>query len=295
MDLGKVDDWYNAGRLASKYVKIASSMVKPGAKLITIAEHIEEKILDDNAVPAWPVNLSLNTCAAHYTPVVNDETILTKEHIVKCDVGVAFNGAVGDNAITVDLTGKYDALVKASRDALNDAAKILQIGVSLGEIGAIIEETIVKAGFQPVRNLSGHGIDRYQVHTPPTIPNYANHATGVLKKGQIIAIEPFASTGIGKIKDAPDPNIFEVIDTKPIRDLTARQVLHELMQHDGLPYGKRWLCRKFPENKVDFALKRLHANGNIMNHAPLVEISSGIISQAEHTFLIDDDVVILTK
>ncbi len=290
-----IDDWFTTGKLAQKYVKYASSLVKEGKKLLDVAEHVEEKILDEGAVPAWPVNLSINSCAAHYTPHHEDKLTFTKQDIVKCDVGVAVNGAIGDNAVTVDLTGKYDALVQASYHALENAAKSLEIGVSLSEIGKVIEETITKAGFQPVRNLSGHGLDRFQVHTPPSVPNFANNSSTKLQKGQIIAIEPFATTGVGRIKDALDPQIYEVISTKPIRDAIARDVFKELQSHGGLPYGKRWLCKKFQEAKVNYGLKLLLANNNIVAHPPLVEVSNGLVSQTEWTFLIDDDVLVLTK
>ncbi|MBI3032580.1 type II methionyl aminopeptidase [Candidatus Woesearchaeota archaeon] len=289
------EDWFTAGKLAQKYVKYASSLIKEGKQVLDVAEHIEEKILDEGAIPAWPVNLSVNTCAAHYTPHYEDKLTFTKQDIVKCDVGVAVNGAIGDNAITVDLTGKSAALVNASLDALTNAADFLKIGISLGEIGKVIEEIITNAGFQPVRNLSGHGLDRFKVHTPPSVPNFANNSSTKLQKAQIIAIEPFATTGIGRIKDSQDPQIFEVISTKPIRDAIARDVFKELQSHGGLPYGKRWLCKKFSEAKVNYGLKQLLANNNIMAHPPLVEVSDGLVSQAEWTFLIDDDVVILTK
>ena len=87
--------------------------------------------------------------------------------------------------------------------------------VAVGEIGSSIENTITAAGFQPVRNLTGHGLARWKVHTPPQIPNYAEHGGGRLRAGMVFAIEPFACTGRGFIRERGRADLAERIRTRP--------------------------------------------------------------------------------
>ncbi len=288
------EKWIKAGKIASEVREWSKSLIKPGAKLLDIANAIENKIREKGATPGFPVNLSLNETAAHYTPVLNDSIVLS-DQVLKVDIGVCYEGAIGDTAYTVDLSGKHQKLVEASAAALANAIKILRVGVTLGEIGKVVEETIMSYGFQPIRNLSGHGIALYSIHTQPSIPNYNTHEKTALQKGMIIAIEPFATVGEGRIKEGGETVIFEEISHKAVRSPIARQMLQEMEAFEHVPFARRWLDEKHGVNKVSLALAQLKMNGNVHGHAPLVEVSRGLVSQAEHTFLIDDVVVCLTK
>ncbi len=288
------EKWIKAGKIAAEVREWSKQLIKPSAKLLDIANAIENKIREKGAVPAFPVNLSLNEIAAHYTPIMNDPIILS-DQILKVDIGVCYDGAVGDTAYTVDLSGKRTKLVEASHAALANVMKILKVGVTLGEIGKVIEDSIQSSGYQPIRNLSGHGIALYQIHTSPSIPNYNTHDKTALQKGMVIAIEPFATDGEGRIKDGSGSVIYEEIAHKPIRSMLAREIAREIEDFQHLPFARRWLDEKYGANKVSLALQQLKQNGNVHGHAPLVEVEKGMVSQAEHTFLIDEEVICLTK
>jgi methionyl aminopeptidase len=288
------EKWVKAGKIASEVREWSKTVVKSGAKIVDVANAIENKIRELGAIPGFPVNISLNEVAAHDTAYFNDERVLGDE-IIKIDIGVCYEGAIGDTAYTADLSGKRTKLVEASKAALEAATKILKVGVTLGEIGKAIEDTIVEHGFQPIRNLSGHGIAMYNIHTAPGIPNYDTGDQTKLEKGMIIAIEPFATDGTGMIKNKQPISIYEEIAHKPIRSMLARKVAQEIENFEHVPFARRWLDEKIGENKVSLALRLLERNGNITGHAQLVEVDGGMVSQAEHTFLIDDEVVCLTK
>jgi len=288
------ENWIKAGKIAAEVREWSKSLIKPGAKMSGIADKIENKIRELEAFPAFPVNLSLNEAAAHDTAHFNDERVL-KDEIIKVDIGVCYEGAVGDTAYTIDLSGKRDKLVEASIAALKAAEKTLRIGVTLAEIGKAIEDTITSFGFEPVRNLSGHGIALYDIHTSPGIPNYDTGDMTKLEKGMIIAIEPFATDGSGRIKNAEPIVIYEEMEHKPIRSMIARQVAKEIEAYHDVPFARRWLDDKFGYNKVSLALRQLEMNGNIKGHPKLVEVNNGMVSQAEHTYLIEEDVVCLTR
>ncbi|MFA6889384.1 MAG: type II methionyl aminopeptidase [Candidatus Woesearchaeota archaeon] len=288
------EHWITAGKITAEVREWSKSLFKPGVKLVDIANAIENKIKEKGAVPAFPVNLSLNEAAAHYTPI-KDDLIILKDQIIKVDIGVCYEGAIGDTAYTVDLSGKYSKLVEASEKALENAAKILKIGVTLGEIGKVIEDTILSYGFEPVRNLSGHGMALFTIHTSPSLPNYNTGEKTQLQKGMIIALEPFATTGVGRIKDSGNIVIYEPIEHRPIRSPIAREIAKEIESLPKVPFARRWLDEKFGTNKVSLALQLLKANGNITSHPELVEVEKGMVSQAEHTFLIEEKVICLTQ
>ena len=190
MEEGTLNKYLEAGRIAGEAREFGRALVKPGMKILDIAEQIEAKIVKLGGQPAFPVNISFNDTAAHYTPAPNEETVLS-DQIVKLDVGAHVDGFVGgDTAVTIDLSGKYTDLVKASREALNAALKVVQVGTTLGQIGKEIEDAITSFGFKPVRNLSGHGIGEWSVHESPSIPNIDTGDDTELEDGMTIAIEP---------------------------------------------------------------------------------------------------------
>jgi len=285
-------DWIKAGEIASEALEYGKNLIRKDKSVLEIVENTEAKIFQLGGKPAFPVNISINEIAAHYSPV-KEEISIKESDIVKLDVGVHVNGAIGDNAVTV---GNNKELIGSSREALNEAIKIIQIGTKLREIGRIINQTISSYGFNPVKNLTGHSIDIYEQHSGLSIPNYDNKDEFRLKKGMIIAIEPFATTGIGMIEEGKNSGIFKLENAKKVRTQISEEILNFIIEeYKTLPFAKRWLLQKFPEFKVNFALSNLEKEGIISQYKQLPEKSRGIVSQAEHTLLIDDKVIILTK
>lgn len=295
MDEETRDRYIEAGRIAAQALEFGRGLVKPGVRILDVAERVEARIVELGGSPAFPVNISFDGTAAHYTPAPDDETLFD-DQVVKLDVGAHVDGCVGgDTAMTIDLSGKYSDLVKASREALEAAMKVVQVGVTLGEIGREIEQAIGSYGFRPVRNLSGHGIGEWSVHGPPSIPNVDTGDDTALEKGMTVAIEPFASTGAGVVHDKGNPFIHSVTGRKPVRNIVTRQVLKRISGYNGLPFATRWLTKEFPMFKVNVAMKDLDQLGILKSYAPLVDKDNGIISQAEHSFYIDDKVVVMTR
>lgn len=290
-----IENWRKAGKIAAEALKYGGGLIKKGSSLLTVSDQIEKKIIDLGGKMAFPAQISCDHIAAHYCAEPDDKTVF-EDQLACLDVGVEVEGAIGDNALTVDLSGKHTELVKASREALNNAIKIIQIGTPLGEIGKTIQETISSYGFSPIKNLSGHGLDYYNIHTRPTIPNFDTGDKTKLEKGMVIAVEPFATTGAGMIYELERANIFALVNPKPVRSPFAREILKFITQnYKTLPFTTRWLSKKFGLGKTNFALRELLKNEIIKQFPPLPEKNKGMVSQAEHTLLIDDKVEILTK
>ncbi len=289
------EDWIKAGEIAREAREYGKGLIKNGSKLLDVCEKIENRILDLGGKFAFPVDLSVNSMAAHYSPDYNDETKFGKDDMVKIDLGVHINGFVTDTAVTVDLSGKNGKLVRASKEALDEALKIVKVGLEVREIGKVIQEKIQSYGFSPVRNLSGHSVDCYKIHAGLTIPNYDNGNKTKLKKGQVVAIEPFASTGIGKVIEGKLSGVYGLIQKKPVRDNNTKTILEFIdKEYRTLPFCRRWLIKKFSLFQVNFALSNLEKLGVVKNYHLLPEESNGLVSQAEKTIVVDDKILILT-
>ena len=283
-----LEDWKKAGRISAAALDYGKKLIKKGASLLEICDAVEAKIAELGAKPSFPSQISVDHVAAHYCPDADDKIVLDSQ-LCKLDVGACFNGAMGDNAATVDLSGKYADLVAASESALAAAIKVVKAGVTLGEVGRVIQETIASYGFSPIRNLSGHGLGKFEIHTRPTVPNFDNGDRTVLNENEVIAIEPFATTGKGMIYQSANAGVFMQASDRQTREPAVRKVLEKIRSYERLPFAKRWLLREFPAIRVTLALKVLGQQGIIQSFPPLVEEAKGIVSQAEKTVLVRKD------
>jgi methionyl aminopeptidase len=296
MDKEEFDSYVKAGKIAAQLREYGRGLIKIGASLLQVTEAVEKKIVELGGDFAFPPQISLNDIAAHYCADIDDKTVFKEGDVVKLDVGVQINGFVGDTACTVVLGNdeKLKLLGEASREALNSALKIIKPGIKLSEIGRAIHAEITKRGFSPVRNLSGHGLGQYIIHDSPSIPNFDTGSSEVLHEDQVIAIEPFASTGAGIIYESSNPTIFALEDIKPVRSPITREILRDLEHYNGLPFAHRWLVKKHGLGKTSFALRELKNMEMLHEFPPLPDKAHGIISQAEHTVIVRDKPVITT-
>jgi len=287
-----LEDLKKASEITKKAKREAEKLLKPGESIYNIAETIEQKIIDLGGFPSFPVNISINNIAAHYTPTINDNTILKDGDVVKFDFGAQVNGYCIDTAFTVEINdNKYKDLIEASRNALENVKKIIRKDIEISEIGKVIENTIKSYNYNPIYNLSGHRIEQYILHSRITIPNYDNKSKVKLNEG-IYAIEPFATNGIGFAKEDKPSGIYSIISDKPIRDPNIKKFFQEIYnKYKTLPFAYRWLYKDY-NNKINLKLfiEYLKKNGNIYEYPILVEQSNGIVTQFETTFYIYDRV-----
>ncbi|MGB9674808.1 MAG: type II methionyl aminopeptidase [Nanopusillaceae archaeon] len=287
-----LEDLKKAAEITKKARELALKLLKPGEKILDIVETVEQKIIDLGGFPAFPINVSINNVAAHYTPNINDNTVLKEGDVVKFDFGTQINGYCIDTAFTVEIgDNKYKELIDAAYEAFNSAKKLVKKDIEVWEIGDIVEKTLYSKGFKPIYNLSGHGIEQYILHSSPTIPNYNNKSKEKLKEG-IFAVEIFATNGIGYVKDDKPSGIYEIISDKPIRDSNVRKFFYEIYQkYKTLPFAYRWLYKEYKDKiNLNIAIEYLKRNGNIKEFSILTEKSGGIVVQFETTFYIGDRV-----
>jgi methionyl aminopeptidase len=285
-----------AGEINAAAREYGKSLVKPGASLLDVSDKVEAYILKHGGGLAFPTQLSRNDTAAHNCAAHEDKTVFAEGDLVKLDLGVHIDGHVVDSATTINLGGKeQERFVKAAHAALDAAIKSLAPGVPVTDVGKAIAQAIEGAGLVPIRNLCGHGIGRFIVHSPPTIPNYANGDRTLLKDGQLIAIEPFATDGAGLVYEASEAEVFMMVGKKPVRSMITRNVLKEIDAFHGLPFTTRWLTRKFSLPQVNYALRDLQNLDVLRAYPPLIDKGHGKVAQAEHSIIVGEKPEVLTR
>ncbi len=285
MDEEEKQKWLEAGKITRKALEHGKKKISPDKTLLEVAEAVENKINEQGAETAFPVNLSLNEEAAHYTPEAEDDKKFG-ESIVKLDVGAQVDGYIGDCARTIDLTNENKELVKASEEALENAIEMVEPGAKTREIGAKIEETIESHGFKPIKNLSGHVMVQGIVHTGLTIPNY-NTAGFELQEDMVIAIEPFATKGRGKVSSGSKTLIFGLKEEKPVRNQHARKILELAKNYEEYPFAERWLTKAAKGFKLKAGLKEL-VQKEVFTTYPVLK-AKDLVSQTENTVIVTED------
>ena len=297
-----IDSYIQAGKIVSKIRNDASEMIKEGCLILDLVEYVESETLKQGAGIAFPCNVSLNEIAAHYTSPANDQTVIHAGDLVKLDLGAEVDGCIADSAVTIIAGGNIDErftqdeinlheeIVEASAAGLDAAIATVRAGAELGKIGAAVQEAISEYKLNPIFNLTGHSLEQYNLHAGLSVPNYDNHDPYKLEEGQAIAIEPFATNGVGYVNDAPGHYIFSYIANKPFRMKSTQKVLNHIKNNNRyLPFSGRWITDKFGERRGNTALKQLSEAMAIYPYAPLREKKDCFVSQKEHTVIVEKE------
>ncbi len=293
-----IEDYEKAGKIAREVLEEGAKKIKPGVKLLEVADWVEAELISRGAGIGFPVNISLNEQAAHYTPEHKCEKVFGEKDVVKLDVGAHVNGFIGDTALTVDLSGEYGKLLEASEAGLQAAISGMKPGVRVGEIGALVEAEIKGMGFKPIENLTGHKLGEYLLHGGVEIPNIRTSTSGVLEEGDVFAVEPFATNGAGRVSDSSQVEIFMFESRRPVRMRESRRLmLYSEEKFHGLPFAERWLYKEFQSKLLlGSALRELVAFGVLHPYPILSDAGKGMVSQAERTVVIEHDGArVLTK
>lgn len=298
MEKEEIENYKKAGQIARDALNYGKTLIKEGASALNIQKEVENKILELGGQIAFPTQLSFNDTAAHFCAEKNNDVII-KDQLIKLDVGAHVNGFIGDNALSVDMTknNEFQDIIKASREALDNAIKIINPNTELKSIGKTIQDTIESYNLSPIKNLSGHGLGKFNIHSSPTIPNFDTGEETKLNKPLAFAVEPFATNGAGLIYETGSASVFTLTGIKPVRDTFTKNILNEIKTYGGLPFATHWLQEKFSDAQINFALRNLDKLEILKFHPPLIDRKHGMVAQSEHTILIDNEgkTIITTK
>ena len=273
--------------MAAAVREAGARLVVAGARLRDVCEAVEGEIRKRGVGAAFPAQTSVNAVAAHYCPSPEEETVYAHGDLAKLDIGVHVDGWVVDTAVTVNV-GDLPAnrpLVDAARAALERALALATPGVEIRRLSGAIEGTIASFGLRPMRNLCGHGVGRWTVHSPPPIPNVPGDSGDRLLAGAVVAIEPFATDGLGFVVEDGAAEVFRLDPAREAEAIAAvpgSGVVDAMRAFHGLPFARRQLAA-FPRKRVEEALATLGGCGALHGYAPLVEAGGRRVAQAEHT------------
>jgi methionyl aminopeptidase len=158
---------------------------------------------------------------------------LREGQLVKLDVTVERDGYFADAAISVPV-GRVkpgvSRLVATAQTALNEALDAARPGITLSELGGIVEAAVERRGARVLRELTGHGIGR-TIHEGPTVPNFADPgATETLAEGMVITIEPIIAQSTRETVAEDDGWTISTADGS-----ASAHAEHTLVVRDGRP------------------------------------------------------------
>lgn len=284
-----------------------AEIIKPGVKLYDMCANIEEAVRRQVQFEppvrglAFPCGCSINNCAAHYSPLPGDNRTLGQSDVMKIDFGVAINGMVIDSAWTVCFDDTFKPLIDASKEATNKAIRMSGPDARISEIGAEIEEVIRSyqldiAGkiyeIQPVANLTGHQMARYQIHAGKFIPMIKERpgmerCTDKMEVGELYALETFATTGNGLVLDDGAVSHFMLSpEYRPVKRGSQQELVDCIKKNfKTLAFCQRFL-EKTGQTNYNTVLTQLIKSKVINPYPPLSDQKGSWVSQHEHCFAI---------
>lgn len=279
-----------SGHILAEVREYVKNMPVQGKGVLQICNDVEEKIVNLGGRSAFPCNVGINDVAAHYTSPKDDKSIIPDGSIVKIDFGVELDGCLTDTAISRSLNPAYDSMILAAETALQEALSAVAPGRKLSDIGSIIERAINRYGYKPIRNLTGHKIDRYNLHAGKSVPNIAGMEGGKFEVGEVYAIEPFATLkgAEGAVHEGKAVYIFRLARAKGAKSARAQELVDYIQsQFKSLPFASRWVYDW--RNDTEAAFLELVKNRSIVGYPVLLEESGAVVSQAEHTILVTEE------
>lgn len=291
-----LEKYEKAGKIHQEIKVFARKQVKEGTKVLDLAEKIENMIKEKGAGIAFPVNISINDIAAHYTPDINDTLTFQDGDLAKIDIGVHVDGYIADSAFSVCVGEKSHPLIKAAEDALEQFIKTIQPEKTIEEMSGLIEEVVTSYGVNPIRNLAGHSIEQYTQHGGLSIPNGKVPSKQKIEEGTALGMEIFTTYGDGWVKESSPTLIYMFFQPRPVRLRESRKILQLIGENfKTLPFARRWLKDVGNPLRLQLSLRELVSRGVIKEYPPLREKSNGLVAQAEETIVVLDKPIITTR
>lgn len=179
--------------------------------------------------------ISVNEEVVH--GIANDRRVQFGD-LVSLDVGVVYEGFIGDNARTVPVGGcdiLSQKLIDVTEKALYEGISRAIPGNRVVDISRAIQTHVESHGFSIVREYVGHGVGR-KLHEEPQIPNFVDgKSSPKLKKGMTLAIEPMVNAGVARTKRLADGWTVVTQDGMP-----SAHFEHTVLVTDGEPEILTW-------------------------------------------------------
>lgn len=275
--------------------------IKPEMKLLDIVKFIENNIEEElpnqvNKGKAFPVGVSVNNCAAHFTCHENCNKILKKDDLISIDYGVHYDGNIIDSAFTFSLDNKYDELLQYSREVTDLGIKNLNIDVYLPDWGKEINEFVTSKEItidgkiyplKTITQLTGHNIKPWVIHGGTYLPSFNfNYPKRITE--DVYAVEIFVTTGNDKIiYDIDDNSHFTMEKYVPTKLSRVNKFQKEIQKRfKTLPFCDRWVS---DVEHYKSLLNILVKKNIVKSYPPVYDEKGAYVSQFENTVYLKND------
>ena len=285
--------------------------LQPGLKLSTLANLIEDKCMELTKEQGilkgigFPSSLSVDDCAAHFTPSKLYDVKLNKDSILKVDFGVQVNGWIIDSAFTIAFNDKYNELLKGVKEATSTGIKNAGIDVNIKEWGKDIQEVMEsyevevdgnKYPVQVIQNLGGHNILKNKIHGGTFLPGaYIPYYPDNLRFQEgVYAVETFGSTKSNWVEEKKNENTIYMnkafSTTKIAKDKNLANFYNKLLKkYTTMPYCNRYLDLNYEPKYYIPKMDKLVEKKVVSAYPPLHCKNGGMTAQYEHTIYIGDN------
>lgn len=149
--------------------------------------------------------ISVSPVIAHGIP---GKHVLSEGELIHIDVSAELDGYFSDTGASMWISRRspeIHKLLEATKATLGKAVNAARAGHRINEIGKTVQQEAGKRGYNVIYELTGHGIGRGLHEEPGEIWNFYNPRDHrILKEGAVLAIEPFLTTGQGRIREERD-------------------------------------------------------------------------------------------
>jgi len=227
------------GRICAQALRKMTGQVRAGMSTDELSEMGRAFLEAEGArsAPELTYNFPGATCIS-VSPVIAhgipNEHRLRAGELIHIDVSAELDGYYADTGASIvvgEQERSLEKLLSAAKTALAKALHAAKAGSLLNGIGRTIEQEARKRGYNVIYNLTGHGIGRALHEEPGEILNFHNpHDLRILQEGLVLAIEPFLTTGIGRVVQERDGWSLRTVDRAP-----AAQFEHTIIVTKGEP------------------------------------------------------------
>ena len=198
-----------AGKVSARVLRDVAKMVQPGVTTLEIDQYAKERMDYYGGKSAFynyhgfpgQICISVNDVIIHGIGSAFQRLVLGD--IVSLDVGVLFEGYIGDNALTVPAGGcSMDAqeLLNVTETALKKGIQQAKKGNRISDISFAVQKWVESHGCSVVKEFVGHGVGK-RLHEEPQVPNFVDGSKSpLLVPGMTIAIEPMVNAGDDALK-----------------------------------------------------------------------------------------------
>lgn len=313
----RLRDLRKAGEIHREVKKFILNNLRGNMRLFDLCNIIENKInelsnvntININKGIAFPVGLSINNVVAHDSSFHGDERILKREDLIKIDYGVHMNGHIIDSAFTYSLSDKYNNLIDCTKEATLNAIKYIGIDMFMSEVSYIIEETIKSYEIEingkiyninAVCNLGGHNILPFQIHGDKFLLSHNDYKLVKdckIEEKDLLAIETFATTGNGNIKQSSNYMTHYMLNrmnserAKFTFNATNDCYNWIINNRKSLPFSIKWIHEGLFNkigNKYKIGIKELLNKNILIGYPALCDEEGNYSSQDEKTIYIHE-------